>query len=152
MTYWHVSLFFSVHFFNIVKLYHIYNFPFLLKIISLGYFVDYQYLPKLSLIVVHLEFNCRSRSSQDVLPGGLNLTVLSSKSCVSAASSVNGDYTSQSCVLKGLIQVKHCNREEPNLTCWIYFFHFNLCFPLLLFTKRILSIHSGLPWGTPPSA
>lgn len=60
--------------FNIAKLYHIYNFPFLLKIISLGYFVDYKYLPKLSLIVVHLEFNGRSGSSQDVVTGGLNLT------------------------------------------------------------------------------
>ena len=35
-------------------------------------------------------------------------------------------------------------------TCWICFFYFNLCFPLLLFTKRILSIHNGLPWGTLP--
>ena len=41
------------------------------------------------------------------------------------------------------------NREEPNLTtCWIYFFNF--CFPLLLFTKRILSIRNGLPRGTLP--
>ena len=44
-----------------------------------------------------------------------------------------------------------CNREEPNLTTrWICFFYFNLCFPLILFTKRILSIHNGLPWGTLP--
>ena len=44
-----------------------------------------------------------------------------------------------------------CNREEPNLTtCWICFFYFNLCFPLLLFTKRILSIHNGLPRATLP--
>ena len=41
------------------------------------------------------------------------------------------------------------NREEPNLTtCWICFFYFNLCFLLLLFTKRILSIHNDLPRGT----
>ena len=45
----------------------------------------------------------------------------------------------------------NCNREEPNLTTsWICFFYFNLCFPLLLFTKRILSIHNGLPRGTLP--
>ena len=45
--------------------------------------------------------------------------------------------------------LKQCNREEPNLTtCWNCFFYFNLCFPLLLFTKRILSIRNGLPWGT----
>ena len=44
-----------------------------------------------------------------------------------------------------------CNREEPILTpCWTCFFYFNLCFLLLLFTKRILSIHNGLPQGTPP--
>ena len=44
-----------------------------------------------------------------------------------------------------------CNREEPNLTtCWICFFYFNLCFRLLLFTQRILSIHNGLPRGTLP--
>ena len=44
-----------------------------------------------------------------------------------------------------------CNREKPNqTTCWICFFCFNLCFPLLLFTKRILSIHNGLPQGTLP--
>ena len=42
-----------------------------------------------------------------------------------------------------------CNREEPNLTaCWIFFFYFNLWFPLLLFTKTILSIPNGLPQGT----
>ena len=41
-----------------------------------------------------------------------------------------------------------CNRKEPNrTTCWICFFYFNLCFPLLLFTKRILCIHNGLPRG-----
>ena len=46
-----------------------------------------------------------------------------------------------------------CDRGEPNLTTgWICFFYFNLCFPLLLFTKRILSIHNGLimPRGTLP--
>ena len=38
------------------------------------------------------------------------------------------------------------NRDESNLTtCWICFFNF--CFLLLLFTKRILSIHNGLPRG-----
>ena len=42
-----------------------------------------------------------------------------------------------------------CNKEEPNLTtCWICFFYFKLCFPLFLFTKRIQSIHNGLPRGT----
>ena len=30
------------------------------------------------------------------------------------------------------------------------FFYFNFCFLLLLFTKRILSIHNGLPQGTLP--
>ena len=45
--------------------------------------------------------------------------------------------------------MRKCNREEPNLTtCWICFFYFNLCFLLLLFTERILSIHTGLPQGT----
>ena len=44
-----------------------------------------------------------------------------------------------------------CNREEPNLTtCCICFFYFNLCFPLLLFTKTILPIHNGPPRGTLP--
>ena len=44
-----------------------------------------------------------------------------------------------------------CYREEQNLaTCQICFFYFNLCFPLLLFTRRILSIHNGLPRGTLP--
>ena len=44
-----------------------------------------------------------------------------------------------------------CYLEEQNLTpCWICFFYFNLCFPLLLFTKKILSIHNGLPQGTLP--
>ena len=49
------------------------------------------------------------------------------------------------------LTVGNCNREEPNLApCWICFFYFNLCFPLLLFTKRILSIHNSLPQGTLP--
>ena len=44
-----------------------------------------------------------------------------------------------------------CNREEPNRTpCWLCFFYFNFCFPLLLFTKRILSVHNGLPRRTLP--
>ena len=30
----------------------------------------------------------------------------------------------------------------------ICFFYFNLCFPLLLFTKKILFTHTGLPQGT----
>ena len=30
------------------------------------------------------------------------------------------------------------------------FLYFNLCFPLHLFTKRILSVHNGLPLGTLP--
>ena len=47
------------------------------------------------------------------------------------------------------LTVGNCNREEPNLTTrWICFFDFNLCLPLLLFTKRILSVHNGLPRGT----
>ena len=48
--------------------------------------------------------------------------------------------------------IYNCNKEEPNLTtCWICFFYFNLCVRLLfLFTKRILSIHNGLPGGTLP--
>ena len=33
-------------------------------------------------------------------------------------------------------------------SCWIWFF--NLCFPLLWFTKSILSLCNGLPWGTLP--
>ena len=42
-------------------------------------------------------------------------------------------------------------REEPILTpCWFHFFYFNVCFPLLLFTTRILSIHNCLPQGTLP--
>ena len=44
---------------------------------------------------------------------------------------------------------RFCYREEPNLTtCLICFFYLNLCFLLPLFTKRILSIHNGLPRGT----
>ena len=34
--------------------------------------------------------------------------------------------------------------------CWICFFYFNLCFPLLLFTKRMLFIYNGLPQITLP--
>ena len=44
-----------------------------------------------------------------------------------------------------------CNREELNLTTRCScIFYFKLCFPLLLFTKRILSIHNGRPPGTLP--
>ena len=32
----------------------------------------------------------------------------------------------------------------------ICFFYFKPCFPLLLFTTRIPSIHNGLPWGALP--
>lgn len=46
---------------------------------------------------------------------------------------------------------ENCCREGQNLTvCWICFFCFNLCFPWLLFSKRILSMHSGPPWEAPP--
>ena len=34
--------------------------------------------------------------------------------------------------------------------CWICLFYFNCCFPFLLFTKKILSIHNGLPQETLP--
>ena len=47
------------------------------------------------------------------------------------------------------LTVRNCYWEELTPR-WLCFFYFNLCFPLLLFTKRILSIHSGLPWGTLP--
>ena len=40
-------------------------------------------------------------------------------------------------------------REELT-PCWICFLYFNLCFPFFLFTKRTLSIHNGLSWGTFP--
>ena len=40
-----------------------------------------------------------------------------------------------------------CYREEVT-PGWIYFFYFNRCFRLLSFTKRVLSIHNGLPWRT----
>ena len=51
-----------------------------------------------------------------------------------------------------------CKREEQNLTpCWICFFYFNLCSPLLfvnIISKRMLYIaiglHNGLPRGTLP--
>ena len=44
---------------------------------------------------------------------------------------------------------KTCFKEEQNLTpYWICFFYFNPCFQLLLFAKRFLSIHNGLPRGT----
>lgn len=39
--------------------------------------------------------------------------------------------------------------QELNLTtCQLCVCYFDLCFPLLLFTKRILSIHNGLPQRT----
>ena len=39
-------------------------------------------------------------------------------------------------------------QQESILTpCWICFFHFNLCFWLLLFTIRIMFIHNGLLQG-----
>ena len=41
-------------------------------------------------------------------------------------------------------------RIEPLTTCWVCLFYFHPCFSLLLFTKRILSVHNGLPWGTLP--
>ena len=41
----------------------------------------------------------------------------------------------------------NCYRESQ---LWLHFFYFNLCFLLLSFTKRILSIHNGLSWGTLP--
>ena len=51
----------------------------------------------------------------------------------------------------GVLPTPFCNREEPNQnTGWICFFYFNLCFLLLLFTKRILCIHNGQPLGTLP--
>ena len=40
-----------------------------------------------------------------------------------------------------------CYREELT-PCCICFFYFNLCFSLLLFTKRTSSIHEGLLQGT----
>lgn len=41
--------------------------------------------------------------------------------------------------------------QELNLTTGqLFVFYFNVCFHLLLFTKRILSIHNGLPWRTLP--
>ena len=44
-----------------------------------------------------------------------------------------------------------CYREKQNLTPrGICFFYFHLCFPLFLFTDRILPIHNGLPQGTLP--
>ena len=36
------------------------------------------------------------------------------------------------------------------MQCWICFFYFKHCFPLLLFTKRTLSIHNSLHRGTLP--
>ena len=39
---------------------------------------------------------------------------------------------------------------ESLTTCWICFFYFHLCFSLLLFTKRMLSVHNCLPWGNLP--
>ena len=41
-------------------------------------------------------------------------------------------------------------KSQIQTICWICFFYFNLCLPLLLFTKRIPSVHSGLPQGTLP--
>ena len=40
--------------------------------------------------------------------------------------------------------------EEELTPRWICFFYFNLCFSLLLFIKKILSIYNGQPWGTLP--
>ena len=37
--------------------------------------------------------------------------------------------------------------REELIPCWICFFHFNLCFWLLLFTIRIMFIHNGLLQG-----
>lgn len=53
-----------------------------------------------------------------------------------------------------------CDGEGQNLTlCWVCVFYFSLCFPLLLspqsleecrvFYMYAISIHSGLPCGTP---
>ena len=44
----------------------------------------------------------------------------------------------------------HTHYKEGLTPCWICFFYFNLCFPLALFTKGILSTHNGLPQGTLP--
>ena len=53
----------------------------------------------------------------------------------------------------GVKSLKLCYKEEQNLTtsCWIGFFDFNLCFPLLLFTKRMMSIHHLPASGNPAS-
>ena len=53
-------------------------------------------------------------------------------------------------IVEWTLTLGNCNREEPNLTtCWICFFYLNLCFPLLLFTKRILSIYIMACLGEP---
>ena len=47
-------------------------------------------------------------------------------------------------------EIEMLQERTKSYSCWICFFDFNLYFLLLLFIKRIVSIHNGLPQGTPP--
>ena len=107
-----------------MNLYHIYNFPLFIENFRC-YFVDYQYLPKFSLIVGHLEFNSKSESSQDILlVVWISLCFLGKGLlCASLASSVNGDYASQSCFIKG-VNLSKALRTVPDTA----------------FTQKVLSI------------
>ena len=72
-------------------------------------------------------------------------------SCISRQSLPLSHLESHALCHERRLKPRQCYREETILTPrWICFFYFNLFFPLLLFMKRILSTHNGLPQGTLP--
>ena len=89
---------------------------------------------------------CGSQEEGDTFPSP-KATILEGLPFVPSCFSSQQDATEPLCA-----QLRcNCYREEQNLTTyWIWFFNFNLCFLLLLFTKRILSLHNGLPQETLP--
>ena len=78
-------------------------------------------------------------------------TDISYVSCISRQSLPLSHLESHALCHERRLKPRQCYREETILTPrWICFFYFNLSFPLLLFMKRILSTHNGLPQGTLP--
>lgn len=79
---------------------------------------------------------CGSQEEGDTFPSP-KATILEGLPFVPSCFSSQQDATEPLCA-----QLRcNCYREEQNLTTsWICFFYLNLCFPLLFFTKRILSI------------
>ena len=78
-------------------------------------------------------------------------TDISYVSCISRQSLPLSHLESQALCHERRLKPRQCCREETILTPrWICFFYFKLSFLLLLFIKRILSTHNGLPQRTLP--